>query len=64
MTDWIVVVDDDTTNLKMAGHILSKSKKRVTAVKSGQMLLDYVRSNEPDLILWTFACRRWMASRR
>lgn len=51
MTDWIVVVDDDTTNLKMAGHILSKSKKRVTAVKSGQMLLDYVRSNEPDLIL-------------
>ena len=51
MTDWIVVVDDDTTNLKMAGHILSKSKKRVTAVKSGQMLLDYVRSNEPDLVL-------------
>ncbi|MBO4749724.1 MAG: response regulator [Lachnospiraceae bacterium] len=51
MTDWVVVVDDDTTNLKIAGHILSKAKKRVTAVKSGQMLLDYIQGNEPDLIL-------------
>lgn len=24
MADWIIVVDDDTSNLKMAGHILSK----------------------------------------
>ena len=52
MSDWIVVVDDDATNLKMAGHILSKHNKRVTAIKSGKALLDYIRSNNmPDLIL-------------
>lgn len=49
--DWVVVVDDDVTNLKMAGHILSKEHMRVTALKSGRALLDYVRDNRPDLIL-------------
>lgn len=52
MADWVVVVDDDTMNLKMASHILSKSNMRVTALKSGQSLLDFVKENEtPDLIL-------------
>ena len=51
MADWIVVVDDDSTNLKMAGHILSKHNKRVTALKSGQALLDYISGNVPDIIL-------------
>ena len=52
MADWIIVVDDDITNLKMAGHILSKANMRVTALKSGQALLDYVAENgTPDLIL-------------
>ena len=52
MSSWIIVVDDDVTNLKMAGQILSKSNMRVTAVKSGQSLLDYVREKgAPDLIL-------------
>ena len=32
MADWVVVVDDDMTNLKMAGHILSKHGMRVTAL--------------------------------
>ena len=50
--DWIIVVDDDITNLKMAGHILSKNGMRVSALKSGQALLDYVKTNgSPDLIL-------------
>ena len=49
--DWVVVVDDDVTNLKMAGHILSRQQMRVTALKSGRALLDYVRNNNPDLIL-------------
>ena len=49
--DWVVVVDDDVTNLKMAGMILSKQHMRVTALKSGRALLDYVRDNRPDLIL-------------
>ncbi len=51
MADWVVVVDDDLTNLKMAGHILSKHGMRVTALKSGTALLDYVKTNQPDLIL-------------
>ena len=52
MADWIIVVDDDETNLKMAGHILSKARMRVTAMKSGEALLDYIRQNDvPDLIL-------------
>ena len=49
--DWILVVDDDVTNLKMAGHILSKNNMRVTALRSGMALLDYIRTNTPDLIL-------------
>lgn len=52
MADWIIVVDDDVNNLKMAGHILSKANKRVTALKSGQSLLDQIaEKGEPDLIL-------------
>ena len=49
--DWVVVVDDDVMNLKMAGTILSKHNMRVTALKSGTALLDYVKTNRPDLIL-------------
>ncbi len=52
MADWVIVVDDDTANLKVAGHILSKANMRVTALKSGQALLDYLSENgNPDLIL-------------
>ena len=52
MADWVIVVDDDMTNLKMAGHILSKCGYRVSAVKSGQAMLDYIKENgSPDLIL-------------
>ncbi len=49
--DWIVVVDDDKTNLIQAGQILSEHNMRVTALKSGMALLDYVKTNRPDLIL-------------
>ena len=52
MTKWVMVVDDDTANLKMAGHILSRNNMRVTALKSGQALLDYIpEKGFPDLIL-------------
>ena len=52
MAKWIIVVDDDTANLKMAGHILSKNNMRVTAFKSGSSFLDYVDDNGmPDLVL-------------
>ena len=49
--DWVVVVDDDVANLKMAGTILSKHGMRVTALKSGMALIEYVKDNYPDLIL-------------
>ncbi|MCR5742328.1 MAG: diguanylate cyclase [Lachnospiraceae bacterium] len=52
MANWIIIVDDDVTNLKMAGHILSKNQMRATAMKSGRLLIDYLEKNEfPDLIL-------------
>lgn len=52
MAAWIIVVDDDTANLNMAGHILSKNNFRVTAMKSGNALIDYIKKNgSPDLIL-------------
>lgn len=48
---WVAVVDDDITNLKIAGTILSRHDMRVTALKSGQSLLNYLETNLPDLIL-------------
>ncbi|MCR5202048.1 MAG: response regulator [Lachnospiraceae bacterium] len=52
MADWVIVVDDDEVNLKIAGHILSKANMRVTAMKSGVKLLEYIKENDiPDLIL-------------
>ena len=52
MADWVIVVDDNLTTLKMAGRALSKKGMRVSALKSGQALLDYVSANGcPDLIL-------------
>ena len=52
MAKWIIVVDDDMANLKVAGHILQKQQMRVTCIKSGPKLLEYVGAgNVPDLIL-------------
>ena len=52
MANWIIVVDDDATTLKLAGHLLSKAGYRVTALQSGRIAIDYVRRNGvPDLFL-------------
>ncbi len=52
MATWVIVVDDDTANLKMAGQILSRNNMRVTALRSGKALLDYVESKgQPDIVL-------------
>ena len=51
MADWIYVVDDDTANLRMAGHILSKNGMRVSAFSSGRAMLNALGQNKPDLIL-------------
>lgn len=52
-SDWVIVVDDDISNLKTAGLVLSKANMRVTALKSGEALLEYLQKEEtyPDLIL-------------
>lgn len=49
--DWIVVVDNDKSTLIQAGQILSKHDMRVTALRSGGALPEYVKENKPDLIL-------------
>ena len=49
--DWIVVVDNDKSTLIQAGQILSNHDMRVTALRSGRALLEYVKENTPDLIL-------------
>lgn len=51
MSDWILVVDDDASNLKMASHILSGEKMRVSCLKSGEDALRFLQGNRPDLIL-------------
>lgn len=51
MSDWILVVDDDTSNLKMANHILSREKMRVSCLKSGEDAIKFLQENRPELIL-------------
>lgn len=51
MSNWILVVDDDTSNLKMASHILSRENMRVSCSKSGEDALKFLQENRPDLIL-------------
>ena len=49
---WVIVVDDDISNLKIAGTILSENDMRVTALNSGTALIDYIGDgNTPDLVL-------------
>ena len=49
---WVIVVDDDISNLKIAGTILSDNDIRVTGINSGTALLEYIKAgNKPDLIL-------------
>ena len=51
MSDWILVVDDDTSNLKMANRILSGENLRVSCLKSGEDAAKFLQGNRPDLIL-------------
>lgn len=51
MDYWILVIDDDTANLKMASNILGAEQMRVSCVKSGEAALKFLQSNRPDLIL-------------
>lgn len=52
MAEWIAVIDDDKTNLKTAGMILSRNGMRVSAFTSAQLFLEHMQQEcAPDLIL-------------
>lgn len=48
---WIVVVDDDAMSLKYAKSILREQDMRVSCLRSGRDLLNFMAKNMPDLIL-------------
>ena len=47
----VAVVDDDQVNLKMAERALEAEDFRVTALNSGEALLEHLADHQPDLIL-------------
>ena len=51
--NWVAVVDDEEVNRQIVCRVLKKSDYMVTALESGQELLDfiYVKGNRPDLII-------------
>ncbi len=52
MTDWVIVVDDDKSVLKLACQVLRKAGIRPTALRSGAAAVDFVKRNGfPDLVL-------------
>lgn len=51
MDSWILVVDDDVSNLTMANNILSAEGMRISCVKSGEAAIRFLQSNKPELIL-------------
>ena len=49
--EWIVVADNSNYTLRTTGQILCKQEMRVTGIKTGRMLLEFLKGNRPDLIL-------------
>jgi len=51
MNERVVVVDDDAVILKQANLILSEAGYKVTCLKNGKLLMDYIKVNNVDLLL-------------
>ena len=52
MTDWVIIVDDDASDLHTAEKTLKENGFKVTALGSGRELLTYLQHHDaPDLIL-------------
>ena len=50
--DWVIVVDDDRNDQRMACEMLHRAGIRTSAMGSGAAALDYIRKGgKPDLIL-------------
>lgn len=53
MNEWVMVVDDDSNNLRTASRILMEQKMRASCVKSGEEAIRFLSAGDkhPDLIL-------------
>ncbi len=51
MEERVVVVDDDAIILRNANTVLTEAGFKVTCLKSGKLLLDYVTKNSIDMLL-------------
>ncbi len=51
MEERVVVVDDDAIILRNANAVLSEAGFKVTCLKNGRLLLDYVSKNNIDMLL-------------
>ncbi len=51
MNDWIAIVDDDAATLSLTSQILYKKHCKVSCLRSGMELLEFLEGNRPDLIL-------------
>lgn len=53
MNEWVMVIDDDANNLRIASRILIGQKMRASCVKSGEEAISFLSASDkhPDLIL-------------
>ena len=51
MRNWILIVDDDVANLRVASYVLGEEKMRVSCLRSGEAAMQFLRKKRPDLIL-------------
>ena len=53
MSKWVLIVDDDTSVLRLVSHILTQHDLRASCVRSGEAALAFVEQSEqlPDLVL-------------
>ena len=51
MEERVVVVDDDAIILKNANTILAEAGFKVTCLKNGRLLMDYIKMNPVDMVL-------------
>ena len=51
MDCWITVVDDEEPSLTDAEDLLASDNMRVSCLRSGRELLNFMEKNSPDLIL-------------
>ncbi|MBR6222642.1 MAG: response regulator [Lachnospiraceae bacterium] len=51
MSNWVIIVDDDVSILRITRILLKNKDMRVSAVKSGREFLNLMKTHHPDLVL-------------